>query len=624
MRGRGWILIASVLWAAAGVLLRCPLAEAQTCRLLQYAFEPDCFERGAAGSCRFDAAHPDLGTQVAAWIESADGTAFVDTLMATNAVALHGIGNRPGRWDMRSGPRFPYGRRPMALPVWAHRRGILYDAIVMDDGRDDWMSFHEAASSPETYFCRPMMQTEIVDAVTCASGTFHSVKGIFDRSMPQSYYPPRGDLIDWGSVCIPPLSGGQPGCDFGDARQFGIIDDLDAIATATPAYDQVFSGTWTIPSSLADGDYAFFLEVNKEFDSNSSFSHPSFINPDEVANYNAYGQSGNVGQPSVVYRLPFHLSAAPIAATVATSAAGYGDWTGLSGDTTPIDDHLSTQPGSGLGRLRVSDGPGGPARVHLVGAPCAPLDCATAAPPDAPRVDEPTAVQAATTAAFSFQQSSDNGAAVIGYELRYVIPSASFMAGSAVKPTAYGTPYSSFTIDESTFSRWTPAPAPAVTAPGAETAVSLSDLLPQSEYAVGLRAKGACGWSATSFIRVHTGAMPYAKLSGCVIATAAYGSDLDPDVALLRRERDWAAERSGLVTLAALLYARSAPPLADLLRRSDTARAGVRSLLRPAISANRALSVLSAGMTSRQRGSSAPSPPGSTSIGKARQDRRSF
>src|SRR5207344_3172727 len=97
-------------------------------------------------------------------------------------------------------------------------------------------------------------------------------------------------------------------------------------------------------------------------------------------------------------------------------------------------------------------------------------------------------------------------------------------------------------------------------------------------------------WSAPAFARVITGKRPYTQLSGCVIATAAYGSELDPDVALLRRERDQAARRSGLVELAALLYARDAPPLARLVGRSDTARAAVRALLRPIMTANRAAS----------------------------------
>ena len=85
-------------------------------------------------------------------------TTFVDTLMVTNGVALYGIANRPGRWDFRSGPLFPYGRREMALPVWAHRRGVLYDAVTMNDGMDSWMTFHEPVSSPESHFCRPMMK----------------------------------------------------------------------------------------------------------------------------------------------------------------------------------------------------------------------------------------------------------------------------------------------------------------------------------------------------------------------------------------------------------------------------------------------------------------------------------
>jgi hypothetical protein len=575
MRRRFIIFIAGVFSALACEAL----AGAQTCRLLQYTFEPDCFERDGAGSCQFDVNRPDLGPQIAVWVESADGTMFVDTLMATNAVALYGIGNRPGRWDFRSGPRFPYGRRLMALPVWAHRRGVVYQGIVMDDGRDDWMTFHEPVSSPESYFCRPMMPSEVVDAVTCASGNFRGAKGIFDRTIPQSYYPPRGDLIDWGSLCIPPVSISGSNCDYGDARQFGIINDLDVVATATPAYDRPFSGTWSFPPALPGGDYALMVEVSKEFDSNPSFDHPSFITPEEISNFNGYGLEGNVGQPSVVFRLPFQLSAgAPVPATTATDPIGYGDWTGVSGDLTPLDAQIDDGPGSGAGRLRVSDGPGGPARLHLIEGTCAPLDCATAPAPESPRVEEPTTAQAATSATFTFRQASDSGAPVIGYELRFT-----------------AVPISS-ELDETSFSRWTPAPVPDVAAPGTDTPVTIDGLLPQTGYAIELRAQGVCGWSVPSFLRVSTSRMRYTQLSGCVIATAAYGSDLDPDVALLRRQRDWAAERSGLARIAALLYGQSAPPLAQLVGRSPTLRAVVRSWLRPVIAADQALRAAGAGV----------------------------
>jgi hypothetical protein len=554
------------------------------CRLLRFGFEPDCLARDpATGACRFEVAMPDYGPQIAVWLESADGTTFVDTLVVTNGVALYGIGNRPGRWDFRSGPRFPYGRRIMALPVWAHRRGVLYQSVVMNDGKDNWMTFHEPVSSPETHFCRPMMKTEIVDAITCASGTFRDAKGLFQPGEARTYYPPRGDILDWSTVCIPIISTGGSACDFGDAPQYGLINDLDVIAAATPAYDRGFSASWSIPAGLAEGDYALMVEVGKEFDENNAFTHDSFIEPEEVSNYDAYGQNGNVGQPSVVYRVPFRfLAGAPIAATVATGAFGYGDWTGVAGDLRPIDTQISaTTPGSGVQRLRASDGPGGSGLVHVDEIACTPLDCSSAPVPESPRIDEPKLMQPATSARFTFRQSSDSGAAVIAYEMRYAI---------APDPLAGA--------DETLFSQWTPATAPAVDAPGTISQAEVDGLLPQTAYSIGLRARGSCGWSAPSFARVITGKRPYTQLSGCVIATAAYGSELDPDVALLRRERDQAARRSGLVELAALLYARDAPPLARLVGRSDTARAAVRALLRPIMTANRAASDALAGVES--------------------------
>src|SRR5689334_19881098 len=64
---------------------------------------------------------PTARAQIAIWLEKPDGT-FVGTLRLTQAVALHGIGNRPGASQMNSGYRWPYGRRVDVLPVWGHRR----------------------------------------------------------------------------------------------------------------------------------------------------------------------------------------------------------------------------------------------------------------------------------------------------------------------------------------------------------------------------------------------------------------------------------------------------------------------------------------------------------------------
>lgn len=374
---------------------------------------------------------------------------------------------------------------------------------------------------------------------------------------------------------MPLISVDGAGCDYGDARQFGLLNDVDTVATATPRYDQTFTGSWTVPLTLAPGDYALLVEVGKEFDSNPSFTHGSFITPVEFTYYSDYGFDGNVGQPSVVYRLPFTIPpepGAPLTPSSVTGSAGYGDWTGASGDLTPIDARITADvPGSGVARLRDIDGPAGLGRVHLEGATCAPVDCAASgsmAAPDPPRMSEPTATQDPAAATFQFRQGQDHGLPVLAYELRYA-------------------PDNQRQLDESGFERWAAAPAPPPGTPGDVATVTLPALQPETGYAVALRAQGTCGWSTPAFIRLYVGKANYTKLSGCVVATAAYGSSLHPDVALLRQERDRAVERSQLARLAALLYAESAPPLATLVGRSELARAVVRTLLRPAILANR-------------------------------------
>ena len=129
---------------------------------------------------------------------------FVDTLMVTNMVAARGIGNRPGLSNFVSSPKFPYGKRQMALPIWAYARGVLYPAVVFQDisvgggtnacSGEGRIGFHEACSSPDPFYCRPMAANEIVDAITCPSPIFNSSKGRFDPGLSKSYYPPRNDL----------------------------------------------------------------------------------------------------------------------------------------------------------------------------------------------------------------------------------------------------------------------------------------------------------------------------------------------------------------------------------------------------------------------------------------------
>ena len=152
---------------------------------------------------------------------------------------------------------------------------------------------------------------------------------------------------------------------------------------------------------------------------------------------------------------------------------------------------------------------------------------------------------------------------MLGYEVRYAI-----LAG----PTT--------AIDPSSYSAWTPAGNVPVGPPDTETDLTIDGLTPLSHYAIGIRARGTCGASPLTFRRILTPAFKYAQLTGCFIATAAFGSDLAPQVSRLRALRDAATARSALARAATDLYYRSSPPLASLIARSPSTRALVRSLLR--------------------------------------------
>ena len=67
----------------------------------------------------------------------------------------------------------------------------------------------------------------------------------------------------------------------------------------------------------------------------------------------------------------------------------------------------------------------------------------------------------------------------------------------------------------------------------------------------------------------------------CFIATAAWGSALEPTVAAMRHARDRLLADVPLFAVAADLYGRSGPAAASVLKRSDTARVLARQLLGP-------------------------------------------
>jgi hypothetical protein len=550
----------------AAFCLFAPAAQAQSCIFLRYAFQPDCYRPAGSTTCVETVDRLDLGPQIAVWIESADRTRFVDTLMVTNLTAARGIGNRPGIWNFRSGPFFPYGKRAMVLPVWAHARGVLYDTVLMQDGREDWMGFHESHSSTEPYYCRPLMPNEVnVDAITCPT-RFNSAKGrLVDTT--KSYYPPRNDLTTFTNNDCDIVGDTMANNCTVSAEQYSTLNDLDAVAAATPAYGATYTGSWTIPTDLPAGDYALMVEVNKEFDQNPSYMQSSFTDP----NLPGYGLDGNFGQPSVIYRVPIHIdpAAGPGASAAVTQMAGYGDPLGVNGDfdgdIRPPDATISTtDPGSGEMRLLEIPGSTGTAatgRVHVEIDPCT-----CDAPPSGVSsfVTEDTGVTA-TSATLQFQDAGVAGARVHAYEVRY----------------REGT---SMSDDE--FAQSIAGPLVTPGDPGTLNSFTLSGLKPKTQYVVGIRALGACqDGSAISVLTFLTPSMGFKQVSGCFIATAAYGSALEPHVARLRELRDRLRPASALFAAAADLYYRSGPAAAAVLRRSDTARALARELLGPVAAA---------------------------------------
>ncbi len=573
------------------VALTPAVARAQSCMTLQYSFQPDCFRPDESSACVQSVSRMDLGPQIAVWLQDSTG-AFVDTLMVTNATSVRGIGNRPGRPDFLSGPLFPYGKRVMSLPIWAHARGKTYGTLFMQEETcavggpgESCLGWHESFSSPELYFCRPLQASEAqasigteVDAITCPT-KFNSEKGQFDPTMP-SYYPPRSDLTTFTSL------------DGNDPPTFAAINDLDAVAAATPPYGSNYNGTWSVPSTLPPGDYVLMVEVNKEYDSNASHLHPDF----DDSHLPGYGTDGNFGQPSVVYQVPIHIDV-----TTATNDAGavlqitgYGDWTGATGVVNPRDASISTTvPGSGEWRLLpISNGAGQTGRVLASVAPCftlvcdpdtnmcsicdpakqecTPLQCV---PPPAP----PTAVAnlsmqdgglTATGATLKFANAQSNGAAVFKYDIRY-------QTGTNITDEQFGSAAS--------------APQVMPGSPGSLASVSISNLKPGTDYAVAVRAVDPCGQvSPLATVTFKTPVMKFTQLTGCFVATAAWGSALAPDVDAMRKVRDRLRPASTMFAVATDLYYRSGPAAADVLRRSDTARALVRRLLGPIGAASKA------------------------------------
>jgi hypothetical protein len=561
------------------------------CAVLRYAFQPDCFQPPCPSIKRKLGDRLDLGPQIAVWVETADRSRFIDTVLVTNVTARFGLGNRPGLANLPSGPKHPYGKRLMALPVWAWARGKLYPPVVMQDGHEEWMGFHESISTPDPYYCRPMGLGEVdVDAISCPTKVFNSAKGRLAGELPSVPYPPRNDLMVFGERDCDAPGTGSRGCER-SAERFKSMNDLDSVAAATPPFEKVFEGQWTVASQLrSDGDYALAVEVNREFDQNPTYRPAAY--EDRMLSQNGFTQTGlpnNLGQPSVIYRVPFRIDGRT-ALGVASRIAGHGAADGLNGTLHGPDGTISTGPGSGEGRLRTIASPfgeGEPGKLFVKLEACSdtavaiddchPLPAAPAAVTDMVVIDAQ-----ATSAVVEFRHSGVEGSPVGSYDIR-------LRQGRLVSQEGF----------EEGFIEGVPVNRVDPEKPGTMANVQLRELKPLTDYMIGVRALGRCGTQST-LVQKHftTTDLEWKQLTGCFVATAAYGSPLAPAVATLRTLRDRARGRSALLATIVDLYERSSPPLAAVLRQNEGVRAFIRRLLAPALSA--------AGSVSRAPGHGTP------------------
>jgi hypothetical protein len=75
--------------------------------------------------------------------------------------------------------------------------------------------------------------------------------------------------------------------------------------------------------------------------------------------------------------------------------------------------------------------------------------------------------------------------------------------------------------------------------------------------------------------------------SGCFIATAAFGTDMESEVVVLRKFRDQKLLTNAVGEKFVALYYKTSPPIADFIREKDLIRAAVRAGLRPLVFVSR-------------------------------------
>ncbi len=509
-------------------------AEPQQCRVVDIDFKPA--DR----------------LQIVAWLEDTGGN-FVKTLYVTDGVGRHGLGNRPGRFDFNSGPKWPYGRRITTFPVWSHRHGELFPKLVFQNTEDSNLSHPFNHSSSEIHFCRPLRSDEAGwDTGTCASPIFTD-KGKVEAAG-TSRYPPRADIAR------------VAGIDDGIVGMFDDMNPFDEVSGATPVADLPFQITWPIPSDLPTGDYVVWLEVAKEFDHNATYNPTAYPAPVGIP-WNLYGEPYR-GQPSVVYSVPITIGTETSTGTALTYR-GYGDPDGQDGTVRSPDSTIDTAtPGSGAARLLLQAAAGETFRVRVVSRP----EFDVAMPGSAGELRAVEVDDRAATLSFVAPGEDGELGKVSGYEVRL----------------RAGTPITEANLLDAAMIGESVEPDD----PGQVQLFELPGLLPQTNYYVAVRAYDDCkNFGPLVITQFTTPDRPTGEVDACFVATAAYGSVLANEVSMLRAFREGVLRRSVLGELFVETYYTVGPAFAATIDHSDTLRHAARDGLGPLVDLVKGLKV---------------------------------
>lgn len=499
---------------------------------------------------------PTSDLQIVVWLEDAAGN-YVDTVYITRLTGTYGLGNRPGMMTFNTAWRWPYGRRISTFPVWAHRHGIDFPMVGFQNGQETNLSHPLSQSSTESFYCAPLLEGEPEwDAQSCASVAYTD-KGIAGvevdldgDSVPDtdiSRYPPRADLTRTINT------------DHSSVSDFAELNVFDAVSRATPPGGEDFRITWAMPEGIPNGDYVLWVEVSKELDQNASYDYPEPVGIPWVEYGIAYR-----GQPSVVWSVPFTL-ADEGATAWATEYAGYGDPDGLTGMLFAPDSTITSgTPGSGSSRLLLTDDGSEMYRVRV--AAQASFDDVNPAPVGELEIVDMTPTQMQVT----FTAPGDDGmeGLVSRYDIRMHV----------------GAPLTEDNWDAGMPIGATVSPAE----PGSLQSFVVPELLPRTNYYIGVRALDECG-NAGEITVIHalTPDREAGRVDACFVATAAYGSLLEGDVTLLRQVRDKYLRKTVTGEIFVESYYTFGPALAQLIAPSDTARRAARAGLGPLVDAVR-------------------------------------